>query len=219
MFRSTDNGDTWTEQNSGFTALDVNSLALNSAGNIIAAALGGAFLSTNSAESWSDISTGLIPVRGNVWSVAIDANGYALAGTAGGGVFRSVQSTTANPCPQPRRYWKDNLELWPVDDLVLGSQSYDKAELKKIIEGDGRNGDASLVLAGRLIVAKLNLANGSDPAPVSSTIAEADALLSRFSGKLPYAVERSSPPGQAMAADVAVLRDYNLGNLTPGCGP
>ena len=98
---------------------------------------------------------------------------------------------------------------------MLGSQSYDKAELKKIIEGDGRNGDASLVLAGQLIAAKLNLANGSDPAPVSSTIADADALLSRFSGKLPYAAKRSSPPGEAMATDVAVLGDYNLGNLTP----
>ena len=100
---------------------------------------------------------------------------------------------------------------------MLGNQSYDKAELQEII--GGRNGDASLVLAGHLIAAKLNLANGSDPAPVSSTIAEADALLSRFSGKLPYAVKRSSPPGEAMATDVAVLRDYNLGNLTPGCGP
>ena len=54
---------------------------------------------------------------------------------------------------------------------------------------------------------------------MSSTIAEADALLSRFSGKLPYRVKRSSPPGEAMATDVAVLRDYNLGNLTPGCDP
>ena len=31
--------------------------------------------------------------------------------------------------------------------------------------------------------------------------------------------ERSSPPGQAMAADVVVLIDYNDGNLTPDCGP
>jgi hypothetical protein len=219
MFRSTDNGDTWTEQNSGFTALDVNSLALNSAGDIFAAALGGTFRSTDNGESWSDVSSGLIPVAGNVWSVAVDADGYALAGTAGGGVFRGLQSTVANPCPQSRRYWKDNPELWPVNDLVLGSQSYDKAELQKIINGDGRNGDASLVLAGQLIAAKLNLANGSDPGPVSSIIADADAILSRFSGNLPYAVKQSSPPGQAMASDVAILRDYNLGNLTSGCGP
>ena len=46
------------------------------------------------------------------------------------------------------------------------------AELQKIIDGDGRKGDASLALARHLIAAKLNLANGSDPGPVASTIAE-----------------------------------------------
>ena len=102
---------------------------------------------------------------------------------------------------------------------MLGSESYGMAELQKIIDGDGRNGDASLVLARHLIAAKLNLANGSDPGPITSTITEADALLSEFPGRLPYAVERSSPQGQAMAADVVVLIDYNNGNLTPGCGP
>ena len=61
--------------------------------------------------------------------------------------------------------------------MVLGRKSYDKAELKKIIEGDGRNGDASLVLARQLIAAKLNLANGSDPAPVSSTYTDRPSRL------------------------------------------
>ena len=102
--------------------------------------------------------------------------------------------------------------------MVLGSQSYNKAELQKIIGGVGKNGDASLTLAGQLIAAKLNLATGSDPAPIASTIDDADTLLSRFDGKLPYAIRRSSPPGRAIATDATTLRDYNLGNLTPGCG-
>ena len=159
----------------------MNSLALNAAGNIFAAAAGGAFLSTDNGEIWSDISSGLIPAGGNVWSHGHRCRWQSRSpGTAGGGVFRSVQSTAANACPQTRRYWKDNPALWPVMSLMLGSQSYGKAELQKIIDGDGRNGDASLVLARHLIAAKLNLANGSDPGPVSSTIAEADALLSEF---------------------------------------
>jgi hypothetical protein len=219
VFRSTDNGETWTAQPNGFTAIDLNSLAINSAGDIFAGALGGAFRSTDDGESWSDISSGLVPTGGNVWSVAIDTTGYALAGTAGGGVFRSLQSTTSNVCPQPRRYWKDNSDLWPVSSLILGSQSYKKIELKKILEAKGGNGDASLVLAGQLIIAKLNLANGSDPTPVSSTIDDADALLSGFTERLPYKVKHSTPTGEAMANDVAVLLDYNLGNLSPGCGP
>jgi hypothetical protein len=51
------------------------------------------------------------------------------------------------------------------------------------------------------------------------TIDDADALLSRFSGKLPYHVKRSSSAGRAMSQDTAVLVDYNDGNLTPECSP
>ena len=94
MFRSTDNGDTWTEQNNGFTAFDVNTVAINSLGHIFAGAAGGAFRSTNDGDNWSDISSGLLPPGGNVWALAIDSGGYAFAGTAGGGVFRSEQPTT-----------------------------------------------------------------------------------------------------------------------------
>ena len=124
IFRSIDNGDTWTEQNSGFTAIDVNSLAIDSSGKIFAGAAGGAFQSTNDGDDWDDISSGLIPVGGNVWTVAIDAEG-ALAGTAGGGVFRSVQPATG-VCPVPLTHWRKHPALWPVDTLSLGSQSYDK---------------------------------------------------------------------------------------------
>jgi photosystem II stability/assembly factor-like uncharacterized protein len=66
MFRSTDNGDTWTEQNGGFTALDVNSVVINPIGHIFAGAAGGVFRSTNDADQWSDVSSGLLPLGGNV---------------------------------------------------------------------------------------------------------------------------------------------------------
>jgi hypothetical protein len=49
-----------------------------------------------------------------------------------------------------------------------------------------------LILAGQLIAAKLNIANGSDPAPISSPIANANGFLSGFSGKLPYNVKTTS---------------------------
>jgi photosystem II stability/assembly factor-like uncharacterized protein len=98
MFRSTDNGDTWTEQNGGFTALDVNSVVISPIGHIFVGAAGGVFRSMNDADQWSDISSGLLPPGGNVWAVAtgeIASRGFAYAGTAGGGVFRSVRSTAA----------------------------------------------------------------------------------------------------------------------------
>jgi hypothetical protein len=63
----------------------------------------------------------------------------------------------------------------------------------------------------------LNIANGSDPTPVSSTITHADSLLSMFSGKLPYHVKPSSATGQMMVNDDNTLDSYNNGLLTPGC--
>jgi len=131
--------------------------------------------------------------------------------------IKYVQST-GFVCPLPPTHWKKNPERWPVDSLTLGDESYSQRELLAILNPQDR-ADASLVLAPQLIAAKLNLANGSDPAPVMATIDDADALLSQFSGKLPYHVKRSSPAGRAMQEDAEVLDDYNHGNLTPDCGP
>ena len=89
-------------------------------------------------------------------------------------------------------------------------------ELLAILNTPSR-GDASIILAKQLIAAKLNIAAGSDPTPVSSTITHADSLLSMFSGKLPYHVKPSSAIGQMMVSDGNTLDNYNNGNLTPGC--
>ena len=104
-----------------------------------------------------------------------------------------------------------------MNTLVLGSQTYTKAELLAIL-GRATKGDASLILADQLIAAKLNIANGADGTPVTSTIADADAVLSLFPGKLPYGVKSNTTNGQRMVNDAATLDNYNNGLLTPGCG-
>jgi hypothetical protein len=122
-------------------------------------------------------------------------------------------------CPHPQGYWKTNPALWPVTSLTLGSQIYSKTELLSILKSRTTS-DASVILARQLIAAKLNIANGSDPAPVSSTITHADNLLSAFGGnKLPYKVKTSSAIGQMMVNDGTTLGNYNNGLLTPVCSP
>jgi hypothetical protein len=121
-------------------------------------------------------------------------------------------------CPFTQGYWKNHPDAWPVTSLTLGSETYTEAELLAILRTPVR-GDASLILAHQLIAAKLNIANGSDPAPVSATIADADSLLSGFAGRLPYHVRPSSPIGQAMISDAEMLDSYNNGQLTPDCSP
>jgi len=93
---------------------------------------------------------------------------------------------------------------------MLGSQTYNMTELLAILNTPS-GGDASIILAKQLIAAKLNIANGSDPTPISSTITHADSLLSMFSGKLPYHVGRSTPIGRMMVRDADRLDRYNNG--------
>ena len=111
-------------------------------------------------------------------------------------------------------FWKTHPAQWPVTSLTLGSQTYTQAELLTLLTTPV-GGDASLILAEQLIAAKLNIANGADPTPISSTIADADSLLSGFAGKLPYNVRPNSDSGHTMIHDASVLAQYNGGALHP----
>lgn len=124
--------------------------------------------------------------------------------------------TTTGKCTRTHGYWKTHPELWPVNSLVLGTQTYSKTELLALLALNSQT-DASITLARQLIAAKLNITNGSDPAPVASTIAASDAVLASYSGKLVYKVKTSSASGQVMVANAGVLTDYNTGLMTPVC--
>ena len=123
-----------------------------------------------------------------------------------------------NKCPLTQGFWKNHPDDWPVTSLTLGKQTYSQMELLALLQSPVK-GDASLILAHQLIAAKLNIANGSDPTPVSATLTDADNLLSAFPGKLPYKVKPSSASGQAMVNDADVLDSYNNGELKPDCEP
>jgi hypothetical protein len=130
------------------------------------------------------------------------------------------QAPSTGTCPRSEEYWAVHPSSWPVSSLKLGKQTYNKLQLLALLVlGDLTRLDASTVLAVELAAAKLNLANDSDPAPVSSAVAAADALLNGFSGKLPYKVKPTSALGRTMAQQASALRAYNTGQLTPGCTP
>ena len=93
IFRSTDNGDSWTSVNTGLTDLYVGSLAINASGHIFAATGDGVFRSIDNGDSWTAVNTGLTNL--SVQSLAVAPSRHIFAGTSGGGVFRSVLSTTA----------------------------------------------------------------------------------------------------------------------------
>jgi hypothetical protein len=136
--------------------------------------------------------------------------------TGGDGTDIGAYEVQATVCPEPQGFWKNNPAAWPVNTLTLGSQTYNQTELLVILQTPTK-GDASLILADQLIAAELNIANANGT-PVASTTADADAVLSLYSGKLPYMVRPNSTNGQRMVNDASVLDNFNNGLLTSGCG-
>src|SRR5207247_3027947 len=115
------------------------------------------------------------------------------------------------PSPTPVSSRTTHPSAWPVTVLMLGNpgnpaHTYSKSELLKIL-GLASKGDASLILAQQEIAAKLNIAHGSNPAPIASNLTTADNLLGAFPGKLPYKVAPSSPNGSALVATASRLED------------
>jgi uncharacterized delta-60 repeat protein len=143
---------------------------------------------------------------------------YGVARYGSSGCPVEPPTPTGNKCPRTHGYWKNHPDAWPVSSLMIGSQSYTKAELLVIL-GTTSQTDASVTLARQLIASKLNIESGSDPTPVSSVIASSDAFLATYSGKLPFKVKSSSTAGQQMTSYSTTLNSYNTGLLTPNCQP
>jgi hypothetical protein len=130
-------------------------------------------------------------------------------------LISSVRAEDGTICPHGQGFWK-NTAVWPVTELTIGGQTYNQAELL-ILFNTPVGGDASLNLAHQLIAATLNVANGGDPVVASGVIAQANALLAAYPGKLPYNVDSSSTDGQTMVNLGGVLDSYNGGQLTVNC--
>lgn len=130
-------------------------------------------------------------------------------------VVGSLVAADDQTCPSGQGYWRST-SSWPVTQLMLGGQTYTQSELLTILNTPA-GGDASLILAQQLIAAKLNTSRGSDTGVASGLISQADAILSGFTGRLPYAVSPSTANGQTMVNVGNVLDTYNQALLSPGC--
>lgn len=114
--------------------------------------------------------------------------------------------------PRPMNYFRQNSDVWSNATLILGNQRYSQAEAMALLYRPVR-GDVSLLLAGQLIAAKLNVLNLACSLRVDAPLAGADGLLARFAGKLPYHVSAQDSAGAAMLRHAAVLGAYNAGLL------
>jgi len=131
-------------------------------------------------------------------------------------------------CTLTQGYWKTHNNLvcdvnpgsplcvnWPVTSLMLGSVSYDQAQLLSIFNTPAM-GNGLIALAHQLIAAKLNVANGADGSAIAGAIVSADALIG---GLVVPPVGSGSLAPSATSALTTALANFNEGATGPGhCG-
>jgi hypothetical protein len=125
-----------------------------------------------------------------------------------------ISESPPTPCVRGQGYWKNHPDEWPVIQLLLGNNAYDKEQLLSILHQPVR-GNGLVLLAHQLIAAKLNIANGADTSCIEQTLADADALIGDL--LVPPIGDGYLRPGDVSAlADI--LDDYNEGALcAPSC--
>jgi hypothetical protein len=110
MFRSENDGDSWTEVNQDLTIPNITGIAIDmNTGHIFVSGFdltgteNGVFRSTNNGESWAAVAA---LTNARVWSLAINGSGHIFAGTVGAindRVFRSTDGgETWTPIGAPR---------------------------------------------------------------------------------------------------------------------
>jgi hypothetical protein len=125
-----------------------------------------------------------------------------------------ISESPAAPCVRGQGYWKNHPDQWPVIQLLLGNNAYDKDQLLSILHQPVR-GNGLVLLAHQLIAAMLNSANGADASCIEQTLADANALIGDL--LVPPVGDGYLRPGDVSAV-AEILDNYNEGALcAPSC--
>lgn len=87
MYKSTDNGENWSQKDNGLGEYSVRSLALGE-GNIYAGTEKGVYISTDGGEHWMDRNVGLT----NLYIVSLAVNGSEIYAGTSNGIFKSTNT-------------------------------------------------------------------------------------------------------------------------------
>jgi pimeloyl-ACP methyl ester carboxylesterase len=123
IYRSTNNGISWIQTNSGLTNFVISSFAISPEGYILCATLGGGiFRSTNNGDSWSSINS----PRSYLTRIKYNAQGlFVCDGHWCGGIYRSTDNGIS---------WIDlNIPAGCTNDFVVNNSGH-------LIVGTGTNG-------------------------------------------------------------------------------
>lgn len=114
-------------------------------------------------------------------------------------------------CTYTIGYWKTHPEQWPLATLTLGTITYTQAQLGLILTQPVQ-GNGLVLLSQQLIAAKLNVAQGADPAHGIVAMGQADALIG---GNVCPPIGLGSLTPSQSSAIATELDHYNNGALGP----
>jgi photosystem II stability/assembly factor-like uncharacterized protein len=87
LFRSTDNGETWSAVTQGLKGNDVAAIVVSRDGHAFAGTFHGVFRSTNGGTTWAALLEGLVHTDVRALAIAGGSPARLYAGTAGGSVY------------------------------------------------------------------------------------------------------------------------------------
>ncbi|MFC2145267.1 PKD domain-containing protein [Actinomycetota bacterium] len=113
-------------------------------------------------------------------------------------------------------YWMNHPEAWPVNEITIGGETYDKNEAIQLIK-DSTKKDVTYIMFQALLAAKLNVLVGNDASCIASTIIDADAWMADY-GPVGSEVKAGGKNGPWRIGEelYIMLDDYNNGLL---CAP
>ncbi|MCZ6635211.1 MAG: DUF5050 domain-containing protein [bacterium] len=140
IFRSPIAADNWSPASTGLTETQgsgksIFALVVTEAEEIFAGHLGGGvFRSTDNGETWVPENAGL--TQTDVRSLALAADGHLLAGTYGGGAFRSAEAVQEEKLPEPT----EPSDVPPPMGKIVFTSDRDNGNFEiYVMEADGGN--------------------------------------------------------------------------------
>jgi hypothetical protein len=110
-------------------------------------------------------------------------------------------------------FWKNHPEAWTLDPIVIGGVTYTKDQALLLLDPSSSK-DKTITMFSSLLSAKLNVAFGTDPSCVASTIVLADAWMVQY--PVGSHVEASSYAWKVGEPLHRLMDNYNNGML---CAP
>ncbi len=113
-------------------------------------------------------------------------------------------------CTLDKNSWISNLESWPLQEVLIGGETYSRDKLRYLTNLTSPNAQESLLI--ELVVYTLNVYQGADGASIAQTVAAAINWLDE------HPEGSGSTRDQLENADrlAGILRDFNQGNIGPG---